>query len=545
MAQKIVFRNGRIISPKQDELMENQFSGSFVISGDNITHVGCEADEAVRTAKEEGAEVIDLQGRVVLPGFIDGHTHFLLFGLARQKLDLSDCKTFEDIENSLRTYSKAHPELPRLLCRGWHQPSTNRKAFASMIDHIDSRPIFIEALDLHSTWCNTAALNELGVRAIPDPMGGKIHRDENGQPSGLLDEAAQTGIVWPHLMNVCTMEERLCALDDALRVYLESGYTGLVDMAMDNDAWEALRLLRARQEVPIHIAAHWYIPFTDDDEELSRHIEEAIAKHQEFNPCGSPDFCVVGIKIISDGVVDGCTAALSHPYIQTDGATCVNPIWSVDSMRKVVKRAIDAGLQVAIHAVGDMAIKQAIDTIAATNIPNRRHRIEHLELASVEDAQRLGQLGITASVQPVHSDPALTKDYPHILQPHLWERAFPYREYLEGNACLAFGTDAPTARHLPLPNLYNATVRKSALEPQSNQMTNPDGAITLLQAVIAATYGAAYSRFAEGWVGSIAADHRADFVVLETEWTPETLLNATVYQTWVRGRKVFEGQPTH
>jgi predicted amidohydrolase YtcJ len=163
----------------------------------------------------------------------------------------------------------------------------------------------------------------------------------------------------------------------------------------------------------------------------------------------------------------------------------------------------------------------------------------------VEDAQRLGQLGITASVQPVHSDPALTKDYPRILQPHLWERAFPYREYLEGNACLAFGTDAPTARHLPLPNLYNATVRKSALEPQSNQMTNPDGAITLLQAVTAATYGAAYSRFAEGWVGSIAADHRADFVVLETEWTPETLLNATVYQTWVRGRKVFEGQPTH
>lgn len=311
---------------------------------------------------------------------------------------------------------------------------------------------------------------------------------------------------------------------------------------MDNSAWEALRQLRARQNFPIHIAAHWYIPFTENADEIILHIEEAIAKHREFHPSVSPEFCVTGIKLISDGVIDGCTAAITHPYNNMASVGKVGTIWPAKDMQRAVQQAVNAGLQVAIHAVGDVAITQAIDCIAAANSPQGRHRIEHLELASEHDAQRLGALGITASVQPVHSDPALTKAYPAILQPHLWERAFPYQEYAQGRAYIAIGTDAPTARHLPMPNLYNATVRKSALERESPRTTNSRNALTLLQAVTAATSGAAYSRFAEGWVGSIAENHRADFVVLDTRWTLDTLLNAAVYQTWMMGKKVFEGK---
>ncbi|KAJ5786560.1 amidohydrolase 3 [Penicillium pulvis] len=538
MSRVTIFKNCRAFCP-ENGLSDDEFLGCFVVKGNKFTHVGYDTDEEVQAAKLQGAQIIDLKNQVVVPGFIDSHTHFLLFGLALQKLDLSGCKCFQDIERAIIGYAKEHPELPRILCRGWHQPSTNSEAFASMIDHIDARPIFIEALDLHSTWCNTRALKEMGVETIPDPPGGKIHRTEDGSPSGLMEESAQTGIVWPHLMNISTVEERLTALKDALAAYLESGYTGLVDMAMDSTAWEALRLLRESQHVPIHVAAHWYIPFTDDKDELSEYIDEAIAKHSEFHPTTSPEFCVVGIKIIADGVVDGCTAALSHPYSGVSPGT-VDPIWPLESMKWVVKRAADAGLQVAIHAIGDVTIKNAIDSIEAASSPRGRHRIEHLELASVVDAKRLGELGITASIQPVHSDPVLTKAYPKILQPRLWDRVFPYREYLDGHACVAIGTDAPTAKHLPLPNLYNATTRKSALDPSSSQTTNPVGAISLIQAAIAATSGAAYSRFAEGWTGSIAKGHRADFVVLETEWTSETLLNTIVQQTWALGEKVFD-----
>ncbi|KAJ5992056.1 amidohydrolase 3 [Penicillium sp. IBT 35674x] len=522
MSLVTIFKNCRAFCP-ENGLSNEQFLGCFVVKGDKFSHVGYDTDEEVQAAKLQGAQVIDLKNQVVVPGFIDSHTHFLLFGLALQKLDLSGCKCYQDIKRAISDYAKEHPELPRILCR----------------DDIDARPIFIEALDLHSTWCNTRALKEMGVETTPDPPGGKIHRTEDGSPSGLMEESAQTGIVWPHLMHISTVGERLAALQDALAAYLESGYTGLIDMAMDRTAWEALRLLRENQHVPIHVAAHWYIPFTNDKDELSEYINEAIAKHSEFHPSTSPDFCVVGIKIIADGVVDGCTAALSHPYSGVNPRT-VDPIWPLESMKWVVKRAADAGLQVAIHAIGDITIKNAIDSIDAASSPRGRHRIEHLELASVDDAKRLGELGITASIQPVHSDPVLTKAYPKILQPHLWDRVFPYREYLDGHACVAIGTDAPTAKHLPLPNIYNATTRKSALNPSSSEATNPDGAISLIQAAIAATSGAAYSRFAEGWTGSITRGHRADFVVLETEWTSETLLDAIVQQTWALGEKVFD-----
>ncbi|KIW33281.1 uncharacterized protein PV07_00141 [Cladophialophora immunda] len=548
---RTIIRNARLFTSTDDS--ENLVPGCLVFQDGVIEYVGPEEEDegskalsqALGSDGSSATEIIDAANRVVTPGFIDAHVHMLHFGLSLGKLDIMACTTLEQIRAKIHTFAASHPSAPRILCKGWIQASTGGHALAGMLDDLDPRPIYVEALDLHSVWCSSAALTELGVdAATKDPPGGTIHRDAQGRPSGLLDEGALPSLVWPFLSKTLTAEQKQAALHEAVSAYTQAGYTGVIDMAMDEDEWDALETYRARNGLPLHVAAHWLIPYSDSEREIQASLDRAIAMHGKFPPSASPSFCVVGIKLIGDGVVDSCTAALSQPY----GARRdpVEPIWPAAMMARVIDRADAAGLQCAVHAIGDRTITQTIDAFARLNDRHRplsshrpRHRIEHLELASERDAKRLGDLGITASVQPVHSDPALFKAWPALLGTHRCRRAFPYREFLEAGAPLAFGTDAPTAAHLPLPNLYNATTRRSAIEPASLDRTTPQFAVSLAAALKAATAGAAYSRHAERWMGSLQKGKSADFVMLDTDWTPEGLLAARVRQTWFQGRKEF------
>lgn len=541
-----VFVNGRIFTANDGQKATTDFAECMALEGDKIAHVGSKSDPEIQDLIESGIEVIDLEGQVVIPGLIDAHTHLLFFGLSQQKLDLTECASLESLQSAISKYARTHPELPRVLCRGWLQSSTGRQALATMLDDVDphQRPVYVESLDLHSTWVNTAALNELPFDGAKDLGEHQVPCDENGRPTGLFAEAGQTDIVWHFLNEQYTQDEKLAALQLAFDIYIASGYTGAIDMAMDDSSWDILKLYRERHgTLPIHVAAHWLIRPTGD---TAAQVDVAIAHNATWHPSTTPDFCIVGIKLICDGTVDGCTAALSTPY--PSHPSPIAPLFSAAEMSAIVSRAAAARLQVAIHAIGDTAVSQAISSIAAstttttTHSPSPsspRHRIEHLEVTSPADAALLGALGITASVQPVHSDPAILSDYPHLVGPHLWTRAFAYKDFLAGHACVALGTDAPTARHSPLPNLYTATTRRSAMKPEMQERTNEDQALSLSQAVYAATAGAAYSRFAEGWTGSLKKGLRADFAVVRSGWTPEGLLGDVVEETWVKGRRVF------
>jgi predicted amidohydrolase YtcJ len=541
MANRQLFANGRVFttSDARDETVK--FANSLLIEGEKISHVGSEHDEIVQEAIRQGAEVVDLQNRIVIPGFIDAHTHLLFFGLSRRKLDLTYCKSLEAVRNAISAYAKANPDHPRILCRGWHQPSTGRQSLATMLDDLDPRPIYVESLDLHSSWVNTAALRELPLEKAHELGNHQVPQDENGQPTGLFAEGGQVDIIWPFVNSHYTVEDKQAALQLAFDAYTSSGYTGAIDMAMDHYAWDAIKEYRRRNgRLPIHVAAHWLITPPGSGGTLAEKVDEAVAQLKEWHPSQYPDFCIIGIKLICDGVVDGCTAALSRPYPhQID---TVAPLWPAEDMNYIVSRAAREGLQVAIHAIGDFAVGQAVKAIAEANSPHGRHRIEHLEVTSEEDSKRLGQLGIVASVQPVHSDPAILEDYPKLVGEALWERVFAYKDFLDGGACVAFGTDAPTAMHLPMPNLYNATTRKSAMQPKMMAQTTPRQAFSMSQAFYAATTGAAYSRFAEEWTGSIKEGLRADFVILDSKWTPETLLETKVQQTWSQGKLLYSGE---
>ncbi|KAL2060778.1 hypothetical protein VTL71DRAFT_9420, partial [Oculimacula yallundae] len=539
-----LFQNGRFLKARHADSHPNTdptFAECMVVQDGTIRHIGASVDAEVIRARQEGAVVQDVGQKFVLPGFIDGHMHLLMMGQSLKKVNLEGCKNLEDIRATIKTYAESHPEVPRILCRGWMHFMTDGQALASMLDDLDPRPIFIDSKDLHSSWCSSSALEEMGIYGMEDPKGGCIHRDADGRATGLLDEAAAVTIVWPHVASISPMDQKLDAVREAFEAYTAAGYTGMVEMAMDENALEVLlELLKRDGNFPVRLAAHWIIAPSETEEGNLKQVRRAVELQKLFNAETSPQLRIAGIKVICDGVIDACTAALCKPYSST-GIDC-ETLWTREMLDPVVRTADAAGLQCALHAIGDAAVKLAIDALEENGTPGRRHRIEHLELTSSEDAKRLGRLGITASIQPVHADPAILRAWPKLLGEHRCGRAFAYKDFEDGGARLALGSDAPTAPHAPFPNMYTVTTRRSAREPASFETVNEHFALSLASAISAATIGSAYSCFADSWTGSLEKGKKADFVVVEMKWDPKGLLAASVKETWFEGRRIFDAE---
>ncbi|KAI5459607.1 amidohydrolase 3 [Mariannaea sp. PMI_226] len=464
--------------------------------------------------------------------------HLLLLGQSLRKVDLAKCNNLDDIRSTIKSFAIANPNVPTIMCKGWMHFMTPEGVTAAMIDDIDPRPIFIDASSLHSCWCNSAAIEVLNVADVPDPAGGKIYRDENGKPSGLLDEGAMMSIIWPFQAKSSPKEERMAAIRAAVQEYNAAGYTGVVEMAMDEEAWDALvTLSEEERDLAIRIAAYWLIKPTTDLEANRRQVQRAGELSRKFNAETSPNLRLVGVKVICDGIIDACTAYLSQPYSPLP-ANCPPPIWEQEYLEPVVKEADALGLQIALHAIGDGAIKMAIDAIEKYGTTGRRHRIEHLELASPRDAQRLGELGLTASIQPVHADPSILQDWPKLLGEDRCKRAFAYREFADAGALMAIGSDSPTSPWLPMHNLYVATTRQSSRKPGYGKTVNEHFRLGLCESIVAATEGAARSVF-EHRTGSLEVGKLADFVIVDMDMDPAKLLEAKVKETWFEGRQVW------
>ncbi|KAJ9151626.1 Amidohydrolase 3 [Coniochaeta hoffmannii] len=521
------------------------FASALVIKDSLITAVGSPSSDPTIAAALAlpDTTVVDLAGKTILPGFVDGHMHLMLLGQSLQKLDLGACKTLADIQSTIRAYAAANPALPRILCRGWMHSMTPGGVSAADLDGLDvegmDRPVLVDTKDLHSAWCNTAGIAALGAEKWADVPGGIIARDEAGRPTGVFSEAANITYVWPWLASVAGMEERMDAVRAAVAAYHAAGYTGMVDMAMDEGAWEAVLALREQMggDFGMRLSAYWLVKPSASEAENLAQVDRAAELAGLYNSATTPDCRVVGIKVIGDGIIDACTAGLSEPYSH-DG-TGTNPIWTREELEPVVRRAEEKGLQIALHAIGDATIKMAVDVLAECASPARRPRIEHIELASKEDADRLGKFGITASIQPVHADPAILRAWPRLIGKHRCKRAFAYREFADGGAPLALGSDAPTAPHSPLGNVYVGTTRRSYREPEMTTTVNENFALGLCEAVAAATEGAAYSCFEDGRLGRLAVGLKADFVVVDMHWEKEKLMEARMKETWFDGKRVW------
>ena len=532
---RTLYRNGRVFTAEVEA--SRQWTNAVAIDGETIIAIGADAEAMVVDA------TIDLGGGLVLPGFTDAHTHLLMMGAALGQVPLTDARSLEDIQGRLRAARAAAPEAPVLRGRGWLFDAVPDGApTAAMIDAVVADvPVYLDANDYHSCWVNSAALAELGIsRDTPDPLGGEITRDAHGEPTGMLYETAAIQYAWAQRDAATTDAERDEDVDRVIDAYVRAGVVSVVDMTFDEHGLAAFERALDRHDgrLPIRVAAHWLVKNTGDRATNLAQLDRVIALARQPS---SPWLRVVGIKLILDGVIDACTAAMGAPY--ADGSNAA-PIWPLEDLTPVVTAADAAGLQIAMHAIGDAASDNALTAIERAINTNgdrpRRHRIEHLEYAAPGTAARMAQLGVTASMQPVHADPAVLVNWAAMLDDERVDRAFPWTEYEEAGTLLAFSTDAPTAPYDPLANMYVATTRASALDPRLGAV-HPHDALPLASALGHATRDAAASLGDGASRGRIAPGLAADLVIVDIDPFvngTSALLTARVVTTLVGGRLV-------
>lgn len=515
---------------------------AFVVENGRFSYVGSQS--GAREVAGPDADQVDLGARFVSPGIIDAHTHLLLTGQSLRKVPLRDAPDLTTILERLRYAVRADPSVDRVFAAGWLQGALRGTApTKGVLDAVvPDRPVYIDANDLHSMWVNSAALSELGIdQDTPDPLGGRIGRDPvTGEPDGMIYETATQQIARPYLASLLTDDDRDAQLEEAFAHYVAAGVTSVADMAVQPNDLAALERARARHHgrLPLRVKGYWLIHRRATEEENLAQVRRAVelaGKHCDewLQMCG--------IKIIVDGVIDSCTAAMKEPY--ADGSEC-DPVWDRDALFPVVAAADATGLQVALHAIGDEASDIALDALEHANDLNgpmdRRHRLEHLESVTPDNIRRLAELDVVASIQPAHADPAIQDNWRAVLGDSRVDRAFPWAEMVEAGAPMAISTDAPTAPHDPLPNFFVATTRLSALD--STLPPNlPHQAIDLAHTLRFATAGAAHACRAETTQGRIEEGCWADFSVLREnpfEQEHHALLSNAVTLCVIAGEQV-------
>jgi predicted amidohydrolase YtcJ len=509
-----------------------------VIEGDWIAKVSTS-----NATEPPAADVtLDLGGRLVLPGFIDSHVHLLWFGAGLSSVPLTDAGSLTEIQQRLREARNSLGDKATMLRgRGWLFDAVDGEPTAAMLDEaVSDIPVFLDSNDMHSIWVNTAALTAMGLTAdTADPSGGRLSRLPDGSPAGMLYERAAHELGWAYLASITSDQDREEHIARALQTFAAAGVTSVVDMGMDEDGWRALRgyAQRLGGRLPVRVSAHWLVVDTGDSTKNLAQVQRAVELREDRTPWLE----LVGIKLVLDGVIDACTAAMSHPYSNGSNGEL---LWSAEALLPVLIAADAARLRLALHAIGDRASDVALDLLEEmirVNPPwDRRPRLEHLEIVNEQTPARMARLGITASVQPVHADPAIQPNWRAQLGDDRVERGYPWTSFTAAGARLAFGTDAPTAPHEALVNLYIATTRRSATD-HSLPPNEPKYAVPLAAAVRHATLDSAASFDADTRMGRVRAGMYADLVVLDGDFLDGAdLLGVTVARTIVGGETVFE-----
>lgn len=496
------------------------------------------AREAGRGGRRGGpAEVIDLSGACVLPGLVDAHLHFAWFARSLEDVDAGTRTRAEAVE---RVRARAAESPPGAWIGGssWDHNVWDRLPNRADLDAAAPRhPVALKAKSGHALWVNTLALDAAGIRpGTSDPAGGRIARDASGEPTGILYENAMD------LVRTAIPEQSAEAIASAMRAAqdraLEAGLTGFHDFD-GLPAFRAFQLLRERGKLRLRVLKG--IP----REALGE--AAALGLRSGF---GDELLAVGQVKMFADGALGPQTAWMLAPYEGSTGTGI--PTMTPEELRADVGRAREAGLACAVHAIGDAAVRAVIDAFAAARENGGREdadarpalpdRIEHVQLISPVDLPRLGRLGITASMQPIHA----TSDM--LIADRYWgERAatsYAWRSVLASGAPLAFGSDCPVETISPVAGIHAAVTRRRADGTPGPDGWRPLERLSVEQAVRAYTLGAARAAGREGEAGTIEPGKLGDFTVLDADpfvVDPREILDIPVRATIIAGRVCWGG----
>ncbi len=499
---------------------------------------------------------VDIDGGLLMPGFFDSHMHPMVGGLERIRCELFDCATAEQVYAKIAEAARARPDDAWFRGGGWSIDSfgPHGPTAAKLDELVPDRPAFLPSTDHHDAWVNTRALEIAGVtRDTPDPADGWIERDADGNPTGTLREGAMQ-LVWPHVET--SREEYADALREAQRHLHSWGITGWHDALIGgfaglDDPTQAYLDLIAADELTARVrCSQWW--------DRSRGTEQVIELLAERDRLARHGLAAGSVKIMMDGISETYTASVVDPYVGLEGCPCGDHGMAFLSREQAFEAvtALDAeGLQVHFHAIGDAAVRDALDAVEVARRTNGmrdlRHQIAHLQLVRPEDRHRFGDLEVVANLQGMwaHRDtPAVSLLEPHLDDERLgWH--YPFADILESHARFAGGSDWPVNPPEPMAAIHVLVNRSEwrAEGPDPEDALVPEQAISLAQALAAYTRGSAWVNHHED-AGHVEVGARGDLVLLDRDpfdCPPQEIGSVEVVGTWVRGERVYDRSDDH
>ncbi len=511
---------------------ESPRATAIAISGERIVAVG---DDRLRSLASARTIIDDLHGAMVLPGLTDAHIHWQGTASALREISLQDIPTKQEaVQQVAEAAQRARPG-DWLVGRGWSQSAWPGGSFPTAAD-LDAvtphNPVYLAARSGHAAWVNSLTMRLAGITdSLNDPEGGSIQRDAAGHATGILFEAPAMNLV-ARLVPTPGMAELAGLMERAQSLAWQAGLTGIHDFD-DPSAFEAMQYLHEQGKLGLRVVKNINKPY----------IDHAIALRLRWG-FGDDWLRLGGLKIFADGALGARTALMIDPY---EGEPDNRGIMVTDKeeIYEKVSAASRAGFPSTIHAIGDRAVHDVLDVYetvrreeAAQGIRpvERRHRIEHVQLIHPSDSQRLAELGVIASMQPIHA----TSDY--LMAERYWGArsrwSYNARLQLDSGAKIAFGSDSPVEPFEPLKGIHAAVTRRRADGSPGPEGWYPELRLTVDEAIRGYTQGPAYAAGMENRLGQIAPGFLADLVALDRDLyavPPDELLATQVVGTMVGG----------
>jgi predicted amidohydrolase YtcJ len=510
---------------------------AIAVLADLIMAIGSDAE--IEKLKGKRTRIIDLSGHFVMPGFNDAHVHLANAGFEKLDVNLVGARSLAEMQERIAARAKTTAPGEWITGRGWDHtlwPGGKLPTRQDLDEFTGGHPAIFTRVDGHIAVANSAALKFAGIsRSTPDPAGGKIDRDREGEPTGVLRETAKDGLLAK--VPRPSLAQRRRALEFALADAAHWGITS----AQDNSTWEDFLVLEElEREGKLTLRITEWLPF---DAPLS-----LLETHRSHHPQSDPMLHTSMLKGFMDGSLGSRTAALLAPYADDPGNTGL-PRYAQGKLNQMAVERVRAGFQLGFHAIGDRAVEMALDAFAAAESDARqrgetparglRFRVEHAQVTTPQQVKRFHELGVIASVQPNHLLTDMRWAEAHLGK----ERAaysYAWKDFVEAGVPVAFGTDYPVEPITPFRGLYAAVTRRSE---DGKQEYFPGQKLTIARAVAAYTTGAAYAEFGERDKGRLEPGMVADFVVLDRDITriePAAILRTQVLRTVVAGKTVYE-----